>query len=316
MRKTLGTVDGAFVDRTIYNVDDARGREWVRKGLAAETADPPAYVADLFDRLKAGADRPCLFLPFVGEFGHEVMSHLRIVHFHESPVKVVCCRPGNQVLYPSASAFVTDWQDPIPDAARVATMRSSRIDWSHILQRFPGHHAHAGANGLTSEQEIFAIKPDRRIEFHPKRRGLHADLVFGVRRRAFAPERNWSHWQQLADAASAAGLTFAVIGDKCTSFDLSGQVAHSGDFDTDAAVELLQNCRLYVGTDSGSSHLASTVGSRMLIFREQMHGSRDLTPRMKLVNPGRVSVLPGGWFHPARVAAEMLNLARMDVTRG
>ena len=93
------------------------------------------------------------------------------------------------------------------------------------------------------------------------------------------------------------------MGDKRTSFDLKGQAAHSGDYDTDAAIELLQGCSLYIGGDSGGSHLAAAVGAPMLIFRETASRSRDLTSRMAITNPGRVEVMPSKSWDKQRLAA-------------
>jgi hypothetical protein len=289
----------------IYDLVDVIGASWIRAGVAVRSLTPPPFIEQMMAKLDDGASKPCLFLPFVGEFGHEIMTHIRLVHFHRASEKVVCCRAGSEVLYPSAIEHVTDWRDPVPDKLRIATMRHNSYDWSAIQHLYPGHHV-VKAGGLTPSQELVAIEPDKAIPFQPKRRGLRADVIFGVRRRKFAPERNWEHWESLAAAATCAGLTFAVMGDRPTSFDLSGQTVHTGDLDTDAAIELLQTCKLYVGTDSGGSHLASTVGAKMLLFREMNGGSRDLTSRMSQVNPGRIEVVPGGWNRPNAVASQML----------
>jgi hypothetical protein len=305
---TVGTAAGPYRRGQVYDVDAATGAEWVRVGQAAQTDTPPPHVAELLARLDDGADGPVVFLPFVGEFGHLIMSHVRLVHFHRSPDKLVCCRPGEEVLYPSASGFVTTWRDPVSDYGRVGTMRDRRFPWPMIRRRHRTRHP-IDAGALTPEQEVYPLRPDRPIPFRPTPRGLRADVVLGVRRRSFCPERNWPHWQRVADAARAAGLTFAVVGDRATSFDLEGQACHSGDHDTAAAVELMQGCRLFVGTDSGASHLAATVGCPMLVFRETAGGSRDLTGRMAAVNPGRVDVLPGGWDRPDTVAARVVALA-------
>lgn len=305
---------GAYIPRTIYDATDATAAALLAAGHAFEMKEEPEYVRELFARLDDAADRPVIFKPFTGEFGHEVMSHMRLVHWHRAAEKIVCCPPGHEVLYPSATSFVTDWTNPVPDAGRVSTIAHDVPEWPAIAARFADHVVVEGANGLSPEQQIFAVHPDQCIELSPKRRGLTADIVFGVRHREFCPERNWDHWQTLAQAAREAGLSFAVIGDRATSFDLDGQIVHSGDFDTDAAVELLQNCRLYVGTDSGGSHLAATVGARMLVFRETLSGSRDLTARMAVVNSGRVETVPGGWERPKHVAARMITITALDGT--
>lgn len=307
MLHNLATTEGSYAAAEIYEVPDALGTSWVRGGLAVRTATPPQFIRDFLARLDIGAGEHCLFLPFVGEFGHLIMSHVRLVHFHNAAEKIVCCHPGEQVLFPSASQFVTDWTDPVGDAQRVGTMRDRGFAWPELLARFPGVRSIA-AGGLTPTQELIAVHPEQRIPLAPKRRGLHVDVCLGVRQRSFCPERNWPHWQTLADALTSQGLTFAVIGAKATAPALIGQTYHSGDFDTDAAVELLQGCRLYVGTDSGNSHLASTVGVNMLVFREEDGGSRNLVPRMEQVNPGHIAFLPDGWGKPDAVVRATLGM--------
>lgn len=309
MIETLGTPAERLVTGEVYDLDVEQAEQLVRAGLAAPTTDPPRHIAQLLARLDDGADRPCLFLPFVGEFGHLCMTHIRLVHWHKARIKVVCCRPGEEVLYPSATSVVTDWRDPIPDAERVATIRDARPEWPDIVARYPDHHP-VRAGNLDPRQELYAINGSERVPFDPRRRDLRADVVFGVRFRAFSPERNWMYWQRVADAVSDAGFTFAVIGHRATSYDLRGQYCHTGDLDTDAAVELLQTCRLYVGTDSGNSHLAAAVGAPMMIFRETAGGSRDLTPRMEQANPGRVEVIREGWDRPDAVISAVLDRLR------
>jgi hypothetical protein len=302
MLETIGTAVGPYRRGEIYDVVDEIAADWTRANFARETTTPPAEVAKLFERLEDGAGKPCLFLPFTGEFGHQVLSHLRIVHFHRASEKAVACLPGEEVLYPSASGFVTNWDHPIPDVHRIGSNRTTPLEWPDVESAYPGHHP-VKSGGLTPAQEIFAIHPEVPIPFRPKCRGLQADVVFGVRNRAYCPERNWQHWQRVADAMRFNGFTFAVIGHRSTSLDLAGQVCHSGDLDTDAAIELLQNCKLYVSTDCGASHLAATVGAPMLIFRETKSGSRDFTRRMQAVNPRPIGIVYNGWENPCNVIA-------------
>src|SRR5690606_22428800 len=163
-----------------------------------------------------------------------------------------------------ADAFFTDWIDPIPDKRRMGTHRNEIIPWPNIEARFPDHLPWR-AGGLTLEQELHCINPDQRITFKPKLRGLKADVVLAPRARAFGAERTWQHLAAVAQSTTPAGDTFAAVGGKDSAQDLPGQVYHTRG-DCDAAIELMQNCRLYIGTDSGASHLASTVGCPMLVF--------------------------------------------------
>ncbi|MBV8782418.1 MAG: hypothetical protein JO353_13565, partial [Phycisphaerae bacterium] len=163
---------------------------------------------------------------------------------------------------------------------------------------------------------LHCIEPGTAIPFNPRRRGLKADVLLGVRQRQFCPERNWLHWQSLADAITAAGYSFAVIGNPDTATSLDGQVCRSGDYDTDTAIELLRGCKLYIGQDSGNSHLAATAGAPMLLFREEACMSRDLTGRMERVNPGRVEVMRGVWNDPPAIIARAIERIKNESFNG
>jgi hypothetical protein len=233
------------------------------------------------------------------------MTGIRIVHWTNASEKIVCCRQGEQVLYPSATRFDLEWDDPVKDLVRIGTRCNFNLDWKHIEASYPTHTPIESGN-LSPAQELIAIRPKERIPFKPHIRGLKADIVLGVRQRAFAPEKNWSHWHELGRALRAEGLTYAVIGDRSTSFDIEGMQCHSADYDTDAAIELLQQCKCYLGTDSGGSHIAASVGADMVVFGYHNQQHRDLFPRMNEVNEGRVYEVADGWNSPKLVAKEVI----------
>ena len=316
MLQTLATAAQSHKKGTVYDVPDAIGASWCRAGLATRSSTPPDFIGQLMARLDEGVGRPCLFLPPAGvEFGHEVMTCVRLVHFHKAARKVVCCRPGTEVLYPSADEYVTDWVDPVPDLERCGTHRDrAPLQWPGLLARYPDHQA-ISVSGFTMAQEMHTIRPETRIPFEPRRRGLQVDVAIGVRHREFAADRNWprENWNRVADALAAAGLSFAVIGRRETSYDLPGQEFHTGDYaDTDAAIETLQNCRLFVGSCSGAAHLAAAVGARMLVFRYD-DGQTRFIDRMETVNPGRVTFMPNGWEDAVAVAERAVGMAQAMV---
>lgn len=217
------------------------------------------------DLLKIGSGSKAVFLPFIGEVGWLIMHYMRLVHFSQAKYKIVCCRPGQEVLFPTADEFCTGWHYNAPDTSVTGTGNPMR--WEFAAKAFPDA-APVPSGSLSNQQEFVAIAPGQRIEISPKRRGLQVDVCIGARRRELLPAKNWPHWQKIADALTDAGLTFAVIGTRDSAYTLEGMTCMSGDYgDFDAAVELLQNCRLFVGADSGSAHLASVVDSRPMIVQ-------------------------------------------------
>jgi hypothetical protein len=138
MLDSVATPDDCFRKGDRYEVDMAHGVSFIRSGAAIQTTQPPEIIERLLARLEIGAGGKAIFLPNAGiEFGHTVMTGIRIVEFSRATEKIVCCRPGEQVLYPSATGFCTDWTDPIPDAKRVGTMRDTQLLWPEIAARYP-----------------------------------------------------------------------------------------------------------------------------------------------------------------------------------
>lgn len=255
-------------------------REWAEKQIRAiETKQHD-------DKLQIGAENKAIFLPFLGEFGHKMMHFVRLVHFSTAKNKLVCCRDGEQVLYPSATGFITDWIDPVPDSAKVGTDRVLR-DWGELLKQYPDFQP-VPSGALSPDQEMMAYSPDVRIPFKPKVRGLSVDVCIGTRSRQFLAMKNWPHGQKLADALRSNGYTYAVIGSRATSYALEGQTCISGDYgDVDAAIELLRSCQLFCGQDSGGAHLATTVGADCVVWDVPDFAActtRKFFDRMRLVN--------------------------------
>lgn len=312
MQTNLSTMNGGYTCGELYDVPDAIGAQWCRNGLATKSAVPPRAVRDILSRLETDRpDTPHLFLPFCGEFGHLILSHIRLVQFHQAKTKIVCAQHGEESLYPDATAFDYEWVNPIPDAQRAGTIRPfdwPEMKWSAITARHP--NAIPVPSGLSITQEKITLYPERRIPFTPKRRGITADVCLGVRVRDFCTERNFpaQHWQAIADALTEAGITFGVVGKRPTSFDLDGQAWHT-EGDCDAAIEAVENCRLWVGTDTGTSHLASTIGGRpMIIFREDE--ASNFVDLMKAKNaPHPVTFLQNTWQPAPIIEAIMQELA-------
>jgi hypothetical protein len=274
--------------------------------------DRPGPAPRVRARLAMGAGETALFLPFLGEIGWLVMWFMRLVHFSEASRKIVCCRRGQECLFPAADEFFYDWVDPVDDATRSGSDRNRR-DWPHILGRFPGAVPVASGN-LQFDEELVPVRPGFRIPIRPYQvRGLKADVCIGTRNRKFCPDKNYPHWPQIARTLQSCGLTFAVIGSRESSIPLDGMACMSGDFgDFDAAIELLQNCRLFIGTDSGGAHLASAANGCPLVVQEvpeeiaRIKG-RCFIPRMAATTDHPVIHLPAAtWHQPAELLSRAL----------
>jgi hypothetical protein len=214
-----------------------------------------------------GAGKKVLFTPFYGEFGWKIMFALRLVHFSKAKYKIVCAQKGEEALYPTANEFFYDWVNPIPDKDRAGTFRDNTINFPDIYKLYPDAIP-VRTGGLSFTQEAIPYHPGPDIDITPKIiRRLDVDICIGTRRREMCPDKNYQHYPAIADYLNKRGITFAIIGNRETSFPLTGMKYMSGDYDDlNSAIELLQNCKLYVGQDSGGAHLASLCkGSDMIV---------------------------------------------------
>lgn len=262
-------------------------------------------------------DASVVILPWLGEFGWMIVRHCRFVHRHPAVDKVVCCEHGHECLFPSATEFFTDWKNPIPESERWEGGRwrdpgaSSRYyaELTHVLQeRFPGReivvpsydcHWHmSDAPGFKYTPTVSHYLPS-----------VH--IVLAPRNRAFDTTRNWKHWNRLSDNLRSAGLMVGCAGRRETSHDIAAD-AYAWDHpygDTAGTVDLLRHCDLYVGVDSGISHLAALMDTPTLIIQspDQPHNMFDL---MKRANKSGVEILQQeAWYEPELVEEHVLRHA-------
>lgn len=269
-----------------------------------------------FAKIEQADGRPALFLPFVGETGWRLMWHIKLVHLSRATFKVVCCKLGEECLYPSADDFAYGWTFCDNDKAIEGTGRIQR-EWWQIRKNLPyGHDLKSGLFEVHPEisllQENVAPLIQAKIPIAPSiRRGLKTDFVIATRKRDLCPENNYPHWPIVADWLQSKGLSFAVIGAPNTSFDLEGSRYYTAEppdpfndqwYGFDAAVELLQNCRCFLGTDSGPAHLAAAVNSCPMIVQQcRSHNGREkvfiTSMRMTTTRPF-VAVPYENWNYP------------------
>ena len=262
-------------------------------------------------RLRSDPTVKRLFLPFLGEFGHKIMHHIRLVHFSAGSEKIICCKRGEECLYPSATEFFYDWDDPVADENRAGTDKPR--EWPQIREKFVGHKA-VNSAGLPLAEERLCYNPDQRIPFKIKTRGLRFDVALGLRNRKLLNEKNWPHAAKLVKWIKDSGLSCAIIGTRENSPNING-MSYSGDYgDIDAAIEIIGNAKLFFGQDSGAAHLAATVGAKMIVLDMPEHGDPDdnargcnqpFFDRMRLVNQDHrmIRISNKRWHDPAFVFA-------------
>ncbi|MGO9935475.1 MAG: glycosyltransferase family 9 protein [Steroidobacteraceae bacterium] len=266
--------------------------------------------------------RPVVILPMYGEFGWLIMTHARFVHSLAARDKVVCCAHGEACLFPSASEFFCDWENPIDDNDRCGYGgyrhgdRCGAYD-AELIGRLSGlYPGYLLVRPLTYD---CAWHLSDAVKFQPGARSLQpaVDVALGVRRRNFVHDKNWPHWQMLVRVLNAHGLSVGLVGSKASSvaeLPARARAWDHADGDTAGTVDILRQCRLYVGGDSGTSHLAALMDVPMMVFRRELPGNPDWRGAMERSNKRYFKKMDdAAWFRPDEVIGSVFRcLTELD----
>lgn len=267
----------------------------VRQLTRQQLADPPASAS-------------VVVLPHFGEFGWLVARHVRWVEQLQSQHKVVCCRPGEECLFPSASGFVHDWPEGIPDSQRCEDGSGDDDACRKLLrERYPSHLLVRPEYPNPWAWDHSAIRIDPQVQ-HVL---AGVDVVLCPRHRDHGVTMNWQHWSRVATELRAAGYSVGLVGRRDASdaeVPCDAMAWHHPGGATAGTIDLLTHCKLYVATDTGVSHLATMLGVPTLLVNHPVEVNRwtqvDLLRRS---TSGPFDVLPvSAWTDPAQVVAAAL----------
>jgi len=209
--------------------------------------------------------------PFVGEFGWFVIRTIREVDKHPAKHKVVCCRPGQEIFFPSADAFFYDYDAAFKEKgrnAKVPTLGLGRV-W-HVQAANAIANQCRYSNPDYADHEIFnttkgnCYKHSKDIyhfpKLTPKLEYDPVDVVFSTRnRREFkGKNRSADFYTSTLKLLMENGYTTGVVGIKKQSINLPYVDSRSWDYpyEEEATVAMMQNAKLVVTTNTGISHLA------------------------------------------------------------
>lgn len=229
-----------------------------------------------------------VFLPNFGEFGSTINKGIKTIHFVRAKKKIVCCKKGEEALYPSANEFFYDWNDIIDDKYKwgffTKIKLSDRIntEYDECIKRRDNEVQHIktvlgnGKEYIAFENfnydKIFDSNPYAHLfkfKLEPKQKlNLNVDVVISPRYRQSRPHFNFSNWDNIIEKLNEKNLVVGSIGSKDQSLKLSKSKINSWDYfdNLSAIIEMLQNCKLYVGLDTGVSYIACFMNIPTIIF--------------------------------------------------
>lgn len=250
-----------------------------------------------------------IFTPFVGEMGWEILGHIRHVHAKRAMTKVVCCERDHIGLFPSAHWFFCDYTLNLEDKDK------GIVDFQGGLAKEKILIARRAQASLPDAGEIYEVPvcqvANQRIKFKPNIDPPTlpvCDIVICARKREHVPERNWPHWAYIVEELQKAGITVGTVGAKETSAHTSTTVKswRHPIGPLSGTLEMLNSCRLYVGTDTGPTHLAALMDVPILMFSKNIN--YRMTQYIKEATDSDLIELPDSvWEKPEVVLKEILS---------
>ena len=134
-----------------------------------------------------------------------------------------------------------------------------------IVKQSGGHITVDSQPGSGTTFAIYLRRVGETVDTAPATRTGDSSLPHGKNETVLLVEDESSVRKLASLALRELGYNVLEAAGGDEALQLAGQLYHSGDFpDTDAAIELLQTCGLYLGTDTGCTHLACELGTPSL----------------------------------------------------
>jgi hypothetical protein len=206
---------------------------------------------------------------FQGEFGWFVIKHIRYCYTLKKKY-IVCCRRGEETLFPRASGFFYDWADTLPDEHKAGLgskkyaaklRRADTVLERRLAIKYPEYSfvRPEYKNGWRTINIKFPVTVKKHFS--------NVDIVIAPRWRLMAANRNLN-WDKVIEKY---GPRIHLAGAKNSSKDY-GLPANKAawqhpDGPCAGTIDLLQQCRVYLGGDSGVSHLGAFLNREMIIVR-------------------------------------------------
>ncbi len=234
--------------------------------------------------MEEGSKHPTVFLPNYGEFGSTIHKLIKMVYFYDCPEKIICCKKGEEAYYPNASGFCYDWQDFVEERHKWGFFTKKKLagsekykeyqklfnkDFSNIKQIF-GEKYNYIQLWMFNIDHIFNKHSHRFVfDLLPKiKNNIYADVIISPRDRKSREENNFQRWEKIIKELNCNGYSVGCVGSKNQSMRIENSSVNSWDYEdnANAVIELLSNCKLYLGLDTGVSHLASFMSVPMIVF--------------------------------------------------
>jgi len=266
---------------TVFNEDILRSKLKESHDLPS---DIPKDDIDKSPILSCILEPPCdnvIFLPNHGEFGATIDKVIKVVSYKQSLHKIVCCKEGEESLYPDANEFYYDWEDFVEDEYKWGLFAQPRrknprrhihkdmlnTEFEKIKKRFGDNFKYVHMWPFSRDDVFSKYSHLFRVELKSKL-DKKVNVVISPRFRKSRPENNFLGWDYVCKKIKEKGYSIGCVGSESGSIKIEESSMNSWDYtdNSSACVSMLNNCDLYLGLDTGVSHLASMLSCPMIVF--------------------------------------------------
>lgn len=181
-----------------------------------------------------------IYLPWLGEFGTEVLRYVPKVHADESE-KIVFCEEGKEALYPERNLITIP---KIEERQRKCGGSLNQFEiWDGIKAEYGKDYEYI--------QPASTIGYPGTGYFHPKplkQYDIKADIVVFPRWRHNTHRMNWQRWGEfINDYLKVEGFSVFAAGTKDMSFPVDCPASWDYDRELDASICAIENSKVRVG---------------------------------------------------------------------
>lgn len=202
-----------------------------------------------------------IYLPWLGEFGSEILKYVPIV-YKDKEEKIVCCEAGKGCLYPTATQR---YEIPkVEEAVRACAGSLNQYElWDDVKTQYGSDYEY--------------IEPTMQVEvgsdwFVPitKFYDFKADIVVFPRWRHTGKRKNWEGWPDLVDSLNAEGYSLFSAGASDMGYKIDCRQAGDYDNELEASIWAIKHSRIRIGINSALTVLSLMCGMKpWLILTEQ-----------------------------------------------
>lgn len=204
-----------------------------------------------------------IFLPYRAEFGFVCMAHAPQVHhtMQDGKTSVVCIEEGNEALYPGMEGYMHIRRRNDDERRQFLEKEWTQGQIIPNLERRYGPDLDYVWPDVKAPRKYFVPQPFDHSE-------IACDVVICPRKRAYGSDKNWQHWQSLAESLSDIGYHVFAAGAPDSSDHVKTNAGAAWDHGRflDATIVAMLSAKLVIATDNGLGHLAMMCGRPLALI--------------------------------------------------